>query len=135
MTYSRANTTDSDVDLIQKMAEPFYSKIKGLEHAIRFLRSSIGCLWVVDHQASSFLHETFQLPGEERDFFFFKDDIYVSIRVFHGIYKSESVVQVAVLNGCLNQSFLASLREAIVAYYGADEIFAINPVFEVVGQS
>lgn len=72
MTYSRANTTESDVDLIEKEAGPFYSKLKGLEYSVRLLRSSIGCLWVVDHQTGAFLHETFQLPGDERDLFFSK---------------------------------------------------------------
>lgn len=131
MTYFRTNTTESDVDLIEKEAKLFYSKLKGLEHSVRFLRSSIGCVWVVDYQAGSFLHETFQLPGDERDFFFFKDGIYVSIRVFHGIYKTESVVQITGLEGSSDQSFLNSLRAAIVSYYGVDEIFAINPKFDI----
>lgn len=56
----------------------------------------------------------------------------MSIRAFHGVYKSESVVQITGLDEGVDQRFLASLREAIVSYYGDDEIFAINPVFEVV---
>jgi hypothetical protein len=123
--------TSAEVEVLDRNARSARSSNSAaLMHSIEYLRTTPGEKWVVNKMQDCYLHGTWQLPGGGQYFHFYHQGRDFRMEVFSGMYQRTTPVNIVGETELPPPFIQAEMREALVSYYGSDEMFAVNPTFQ-----